>query len=377
MLREALVNDLPPDNVALGHLEAAAPKLPKEKHQRAAARQASWLDPATWQRLSPAAAFRTWLVGLAGWSAVSSGRPGAGDGPRRMAERLWNIPLAEWSADVGVLQLLVECASVWVSPTLSWNLIYPLVDLRSLAFRWLRPPGERARLSQNRPLEMLLHVSGWVLSLLVTRLQWNAGIARRRHCRRHMACLPTPVAHALAVGGGYRARQAISEWLLGQFLVWAGAVPPLAAAVYALVAMQPTYIGFIARTSARGGRQPAAWGPPRARAWQHFADILGGRQRSVNKFEAFSRSAPGPLACFIVSHGSMPAMAGLEKRMLKALHPPANSRASPRPRLASLSGRWRSRSRPGSWAPSTSPRLRPPPRSGPITRRPARGHRVR
>lgn len=328
------------------------------------------LGAVSWQAVPTGALTEAWLRAFSVWLATAAGRSPPSTPSERRALRLLEVPAATWPTDPAFLALLVTFSAAVVAAPVTRPVLLSLARLREVALHRLCPASHSSRRREAVHLELLFHVSGWMLLLLGTRLQLSAGARRRSAGRRRAACLPSGLVAVLRDGGGPTARPVVAEWMLAQTMLFVGRPAFPEAVVYGFCAERSCYIGYAGprrRSGAPGLRAPARaerlWGPPRERLWEHISDVLFERARSVNKAAHFRGELHGMLVGFVIGHGAVPAMQGLETALLRALRPPANSalahqRGVAPPRACGASG------------PSPPPLGPPPPAGGAAGRGP-------
>lgn len=182
--------DAAPDNEALDALD-----------RRSAEERAGLLhgdDLCAWRALPAWSATRAVCHALMTWLASLLGRPPACASTPAWASDAWGPTTAGWTTHPWVQALLVD-----VARTLEWDAatreqLTTLMRLRMTIIQWLRPEASRGRSGRHALLDFMLHLTGWMWALLLTR--WQARQGRHRHgaARRRLVGFPAQLADAIA-----------------------------------------------------------------------------------------------------------------------------------------------------------------------------------
>lgn len=196
-----------------------------------------------------------------------------------------------------------------------------MAKLRELLIVWAVPDMGRSRLVPA--VTFLVHVSGWLMTLVQTSLQLRGGERRATLARRRCAGMPTSLVQAVSAPSLPRPAAPIARWVAFQ-LQGILAFANDEACVYLLAGERAAYIGSSRQAHRRVGDRNL--GLPDVRFGQHLRsivrqDIRGG----LHKTTAFAREPPGMVALFVVARGPEDAMRALEAALIRRVAPLGNT----------------------------------------------------
>lgn len=303
-----------------------------------------------WRALPPTSALRALCTMLTLWFGAVLARPRCAATPS-WGEHAWDHPITQWADDDWVHSVLVDAACALHAERATRPLLLRLSRIRGLAVEWLRPEAPRAHYGDTNPAKFFLHMTGWVHILLLSRWQLCHGACRVAAARRRLIGMPRSLADSLGDTQRRPPAELAVDWLSMQLRLICGR-HDAAACVYVLTGAHVSYIG----SSAQRPRHPAAGlDMPVPRYAQHIRAVRrGDASVSVHKTRLFMREADGDVAIFACAVGTVVGMRALERRLILATRPVANTSLATR-------RSWRQYAGPNDGTVAAT-RRRPPPR---------------